>query len=158
MSDALGSDMAERFAERLFLIDDSLACVATIHLSVEYWINRLLNEQAQSAVALLGEAHAYGVNVKLAVLANMNVLPESLCRNIQKLNELKDLCAKDLNVDFTRMALDYVDPDGNVKLEDLRDRLISGDEETIKAVLRWVGLFTFGWLSRHCIEELGMQA
>jgi len=157
MSDAFDPDVGDQFAERLLLLDDSLACVATIHLCVEYWINRLICEQAPMAADLLGRPELRGMNAKLAIVCNMSILPAGLCRNVQKLNELKARCAQRLDVDFTQMDLAYDDPEGNVNLEQFRDRLISGEEDTAKAVLRWVGLFTFGWLSRHCVEELGME-
>ena len=157
ISDMMGGDMADDFVERLLLLDDSLACVAMIHLSVEYWIDRVIKEKCPGAKAYLGDPRMYGLGIKLATLWTDDVLPEGLCRNIKLLHRLKTQCVEDHDVDFSQMGLGYEDPEGNVKLDQLRDRLISGDEEISKAILRWIGMFTFGWLTKHCTEELGMS-
>ena len=157
MSDVADGSINKDFLERILLLDDALACVATIHLCAEYWINRIIGEKSPSATEILGDPRSHSFEVKLAILWDTGLLPEPLCRNIKKLNDLRGKCVHDLDVDFTRMDLDYEDPDGRVNLEQFRERLVSGDDDTIKAVLRWVGMFTFGWLSKHCAEELEMK-
>lgn len=155
ISDTSGGDIADSFVERLLLLDDSLACVATIHLCVEYWVDRIIKEKCPGA-AYLGDPHMHGLGIKLAALWSNDVLPDGLCRNIKLLHRLKARCVEDLDVDFSQMDLGYEDPVGTMKMDQFRDRLISGDEEMTKAVLRWIGMFTFGWLSKYCTEELGM--
>lgn len=157
MSESVGSEMTDQFVERLLLLDDSLACVAMIHLCVEYWVNRIVNEKSPLAMDVLGDPRTHSFEVKLAILWNTGLLPEALCRNIRKLNDLKVRCVERLDVDVREMDLGYEDPDGRVQLAQFRERLVSGDVDIIKAVLRWVGMFTFGWLSRHCTEKLGMS-
>ncbi|NOZ20683.1 MAG: hypothetical protein GXP25_06295 [Planctomycetes bacterium] len=156
INDMTGGDMADSFVERLLLLDDSLACVAMIHLCVEYWTDRIIKEKCSGAATYLGDPRMHGLGIKLAALWNNDILPEGLCRNIKLLQRLKARCVEDMDVDFSQMDLGYEDPEGNMKLDQFRDRLVSGDEETAKAVLRWIGMFTFGWLSKHCVEELGM--
>ena len=80
MSETFESGATEQFAERLLLLDDSLACVATIHLCVEYWINRIVNEKCSLANEILGDAGSHSFQVKLGILWNTGLLPEPLWR------------------------------------------------------------------------------
>jgi hypothetical protein len=84
------------------------------------------------------------------------LIPKKLYENISKLNKIRNLYVHNLDVDFTRVDLNFHDPEGRVSIKKFKSENYFSTPPThaqIRNVVAWIGVVTFGWIHKSILEK-----
>lgn len=143
--------IAQKYLGKINNIQDEVAKVVNIHLYTEHVINKIMSRKKKNPNKHIHERSSF--IVKLDLLYNMDLIPQELYENINKLNTLRNKCAHNLDYDFEGMDCNYNMTNEfwypkesfkpfNLEILGLDNRLY------------WIGTFTFIWLFNHSINKL----
>lgn len=150
------TDLTARLSKRLDRLDNHLAYVLSIHLFVEYLIDRLIEKEAQEPSKILKDHRSYTFSVKLTLVYNMKLIGEHLHYNITRLNSLRNEYAHNIDVNLASrvIAMEFVSADGKPILRGgrTRDEIERDPEGEGFKALSTIREVTFELLHDRCME------
>lgn len=126
------------FLDRLRKIEDPAAIVVTTHLFCEHAINRLLLEKKKTGNKYIKDKSSFLIRLDLCF--NMGLISDEIFYNLIKLNDLRNKCAHNLYVDYSKIDHNYHMFNINEKIDKIPN--INGKLHVIAAV-------TFGALHNY---------
>lgn len=143
------TDIAGKLADRLVRLDNHLAIVLSVHLFVEYLLDRLIDERSPIAKKILDDRRTYTFAVKLTVVFHLQLLEQSLYDNLVALNGLRNAYAHEIDVELTRVIdKGFKRSDGSPLFASIAgavERIRNDPREGVLALME-IKDATFGWL------------
>ena len=151
-------DISKRLVARLERLENHLAYVVSLHLFVEFLMNKLIEAGSPLTPTQVRERIVKNRNftfaLKLDLLLHMGALPQLLYENVRSLNRLRNEYAHEMDVDLSEslFARDYALRDGRPAFEKANAQAaVSADPENAGFVaLHHIRDVTFGWLLSVC--------
>ena len=138
---------------------DQATLVLNLHLSTEYWLDRLLHHRCHLKEDEL-EAFDLTYSKKLGVLRKLKMLPEDLIQNLKALNELRNRFAHRLDYVLGECEADFNYRCAEVDFEAHRRQAnapLSERRIDYKGILIGIGKATLKELEAHCITRTGLS-
>jgi hypothetical protein len=139
---------------------DQATLVLNLHLSTEYWLDRLLQKRCNLDEEEL-ESFDLSYSKKLTVLRELTIVPVDILQNLKVLNELRNRFAHSLDymlgdnvADFNFTSLE-VDFDVHKRQAALRypERRADWWKEALVAI----GKATLKRLENYCVKDFGLS-
>lgn len=100
-------DTLIHYFERLEKSQDELVILVTGHILTEFIINRIIEEKCPISKNKLADHRTYSYAVKLTILKCMNLIPEYLFKNLNKLNKLRNEYAHNIHINLEQIDLSF---------------------------------------------------
>jgi len=144
------ADKAGKWLETMKDCDEPVMHAITTHLYTEYAIDYLLSKLANGS-----KIQKYNFSTKLNVAYGCGLIEQGLYDNINKLNKIRNDYAHKLDANFLQLDLEFVDPEGRVKIAEFKNTMSSiPEKDEIVNCLLWVGIVTFGWIHNQIIKDI----
>ena len=139
---------------------DQATLVLNLHLSTEYWLDRLLQDRCKLDEEEL-ESFDLSYSKKLTVLRKLEILPEDALQNLKALNELRNRFAHRLDYCLGECEADFNFSSHEIDFDAYKRQASLHCPEV--PVLWWkdalvaIGKATLKRLENYCIKDFGLS-
>ena len=134
---------------------DQTAMVLNLHISTEYWLDRLIQHRCKLNDEEL-DAFDLGYAKKLRVLRKTKTLSEEISRNLKILNDLRNRFAHRLDYVLGQGDADFTFGMAGFNVEHYKEQLSTRDGLNWKKMLVDIGKITLEPLETYCLKEIGL--
>ncbi len=138
---------------------DQATLVLNLHLSTEYWLDRLLQSRCRLDDEEL-ESFDLSYSKKLTVLRELDILPEDILQNLRALNELRNRFAHRLDYVLGESEADFNFRSSEVDFDVYKSQVAAPlPERRIdwKGALVSIGKATLKRLETYCVKDFGLS-
>ena len=99
-------DISFEYIAHLKNQEDGLGLIIKWHLLIEFVINRIILQKCKRPKKILDDHRSYPFSVKLQLVYSMELLPNHIYLNIQRINKIRNALAHNLEVEIE--AKDFI--------------------------------------------------
>jgi len=147
-------DITYDYISRMRYHEDELGLIVKGHLLIEYIINKIIERKCKNPKIILLNRQNYTFSVKLQIVFSMGFLPQSIYRNIRRVNRIRNEFAHNLEPNYDKIDFKFTKYNGtSEETISLRPKLKKGFIER-----KYIKMLCFGTLSQlrnHYLKLFG---
>ena len=137
---------------------DQATCILTLHISTEYWLDRLLQQRCNLNDEEL-DSFDLSYSKKLSVLLKTGIVPNDIFQNLKALNELRNRFAHRLDYVLGKSESDFNFRHSGVDFDRFWQQVLAQPtREGIdwRGALLGIGKATLEMLESYCTKDRGL--
>lgn len=101
-------DIVYEYIVSLRYHEDELGLIVKGHLLIEYVINKIIEKKCKDPKVILLNQQNYTFLIKLQIVFSMGLLPQSIYKNIKRVNRIRNELAHNLEPKYDKIDFEFV--------------------------------------------------